>query len=575
MKNTLINLSQLIGKKNLRLSIILILGLFFSAFLELVSIGSVIPLATLIFSDDISSIPYFGRLLDSQDILDIYIFFGIFICAIFIIKTLFQSFLFYFQGLYISKVFFYLSGRLYRKYMDADFLTHSKENSATKVQLVTNESNLAVQGFLKPLLIIITDLMNLIGLSALLFFYDYKSFIFISAIFGFCFSISYVVSKKILKELGEKRLEIESKRLKYVQQSLFGFKYIKLSNTSDYAKGLFDKSNSTIASIRAKEFFINQVIRPYLELFMILSLVGLVYFLFLSGSEVSEILILLTLYLTVSIRLLPTVSRIMGGIQSLFFFSEVIDRLHASHMQTSSSPNNSFFLQDDESTDSFIHFNSVSFSYNEEEHLFEDLNIKLKRNSFYGLIGESGSGKTTFINLLTGLLESQKGGIFHKGKNIIKLEKDWTSNIGYVPQDVYLIDDSIRKNVAFGIPDNKIDDEKVLNALRKANLSNFIKDQKKGIHNEIGENAMKISGGQKQRIAIARAIYNDPEILIFDEATSALDKETESEIMNEIFAIGLKKTIFFSTHRPEILQSADAVLKFEKGKITLVDRKIL
>ena len=160
------------------------------------------------------------------------------------------------------------------------------------------------------------------------------------------------------------------------------------------------------------------------------------------------------------------------------------------------------------------------------------------------MVGESGSGKTTFINLLTGLLESQKGGIFHQGENILNLGRDWSSKIGYVPQDVYLIDDSIRKNVAFGISDEQIDDEKVLNALERANLSNFIKDQKKGIHSEIGENAIKISGGQKQRIAIARAIYNDPDIIIFDEATSALDRDTELEIINEIFAIRLEKTIF-------------------------------
>ena len=137
-----------------------------------------------------------------------------------------------------------------------------KENSATKVQLVTNESNLAVQGFLKPILTVITELLNLVGLSALLIFYDYKSFAFISLILGLCFSISYLFTKRTLKELGEKRAENEAQRLKDVQQSLFGFKYIKLSNSSEYIKSLFDKSNSIIASVRAKEFFINQVVRP-------------------------------------------------------------------------------------------------------------------------------------------------------------------------------------------------------------------------------------------------------------------------------------------------------------------------
>ena len=405
-------------------------------------------------------------------------------------------------------------------------------------------------------------------MSALLIFYDYKSFAFISLILGLCFSISYLFTKRTLKELGEKRAENEAQRLKDVQQSLFGFKYIKLSNSSEYIKSLFDKSNSIIASVRAKEFFINQVVRPYLELFMILSLVALVFFSYTNGSKASEILILLTLYLTVTIRLLPSATRIMGSIQSLFFFSEVIERLHKSYSQKSLSSNVSSYKLNKDLRENYIIFDSVSFSYNEKEPLFKELNIKFKKNNFYGLVGESGSGKTTFINLLTGLLESQKGGIFHQGENILNLGRDWSSKIGYVPQDVYLIDDSIRKNVAFGISDEQIDDEKVLNALERANLSNFIKDQKKGIHSEIGENAIKISGGQKQRIAIARAIYNDPDIIIFDEATSALDRDTELEIINEIFAIRLEKTIFFSTHKPEILQSADTILKFEKGKIT-------
>lgn len=560
----------LLGKDNLKLSFLIFLGTLFSAFLEVLSVGSVIPLATMIFSEKAQEVAYVSFFLDRFSENDLYFLFAVFIVLIFIVKSFYQGILFYFQGLFTAKVSFDLSNNLYEKYIESDYIDHIKENSAKKVQFITNESNLAVQGFLKPTLSLLTETLVVISISILLMFFDLISFLLIFSIISFAFFLSTFLTNKILRRLGEKRAEYEIQRLKDVQQSLFGFKYLKLSDTIEYAKNLFGLSNRGIASIRAKEFFYRQTVRPFLELFIILSMVFLAYFLFIRGLAQSEILILITLYLSAAIRLLPSVNRIIGDVQSLNFFSEIVSKLYFAYLGKNTNKRDNF-LNKSERNDHFISIENLSFKYSEtSKEVLSKINLNVEKDKFIVLVGESGSGKSTFINLLVGLLEPSSGGIFHRGENILNLKSNWFKKIGYVPQDVYLIDDSIRKNIAFGLPDNQIDNKKVMESIAKANLKSFLDSQRDGLDTFIGENAVNISGGQKQRIAIARSLYHNPDIIVFDEATSALDKETEKEILKDIVELGENKTIFFSTHKPEILKSADIIIEFKLGKINIL-----
>ncbi len=568
MKKDLLKFLEILGKKNLKLSLLVILGTLFSAILEMASIGSIIPIVSLIFSGEMYESEFLNPYISNYSEEQLYFFLISVIVSIFIFKTIYQAGLYYFLGLYSAKVYFDISTNLYLRYLNKDYLEHIQENSANKVQLVNNESNMSVQGYLKPLLSLLTEMFTVIGISILLLVFDYESFLILSSFLLIIFSITTFFTKKLLLDLGNQRTDLEIQKLKDIQQSFFGFKFIKLSNSFDYAANLFKTSNSKVAAIRAKEFFIKQTVRPVLELSVILSIFAMSFYLYNSGNNSADILILISLYLTSAIRILPSMNRIIGAVQSLNFFSNVVDRLFVAFKEEKIENFVNKDFQKKAKNLSYISFEDVSFSFDSSiDNLFQNINLSFDKFSFIGLIGESGSGKSTFINILIGLIKPNNGSVYYQNDNIFELEDKWYAKIGYVPQDAYLIDDSIRKNIAFGIDSKDINDEQVLHAAKQSNLLDFIEQQESGLDTIIGENATKISGGQKQRLAIARALYNDPEILVFDEATSALDQNTEKEIIDEILMLRKNKTIFFSSHKPGSLMEADRVLEFKNQNI--------
>lgn len=569
MKKDLSKFLYILGKRNLWLSYIVLLGTLLNAILEMASIGSIIPVLTLIFSGEVNELGFLNPYIADYSERELYTFFLMAILSIFIFKTIYQAIFFYFLGLYSSKVYFDVSTNLYLRYLSRDYFAHIQENTANKVQLVNNESNMSVQGYLKPLMSILTETFSIIGIGILLLIYDYKSFLILSSFLLIIFSLAVLTTRKLLTDIGNQRTDLEIQKLKDIQQSFFGFKFVKLSNSFDYVANLFKNSNSKVASIRAKEFFLKQTVRPALELSVILSICFLSYYLYSSGMSRDDILILISLYLTSAIRLLPSMNRIIGGVQSMNFFSNVIDRLFNAYQEKKIVTIENKHFKKKTKNLSYIFFEDVSFSFDSsKDYLFQDINLSFNKFSFVGLIGESGSGKSTFLNILIGLIKPNIGNVFNQSDNISVLEDKWYSKIGYVPQDVYLIDDTIRNNIAFGIDSKAIDDELVLKAAKRSNLINFINQQELGLDTIIGENATKISGGQKQRLAIARALYNDPEILVFDEATSALDHDTEKEIIKEILMLRSHKTIFFSSHKSDSLMDADRVLEFKDKGIT-------
>jgi len=567
MRQDLTKFLSLLGKKNLKLSLLVVLGTIFGAFLEMVSIGSIIPVLTLIFSGELTRLEFLNPYISNLSEEKLYVFLLLLILGVFVFKTIYQGILYFFLGLYSSKVYFDISTNLYLKYLAKDYLDHIQENSANKVQLVNNESNMSVQGYLKPFLSLLTEVFTVLGISLLLIIYDYKSFFILFIFLIFIFSVSTLSTRKVLTDLGNERTDLEIQKLKDVQQSFFGFKFIKLSNSFDFVGRLFKESNKGVALIRAKEFFLKQTIRPVLELSLILGIFALTYFLYRSGKNQSDILILISLYLTSAIRLLPSLNRIIGALQSINFFSNVIDRLFQEYSEEEKIISKTKHTQRHDEF-SYISFQDVDFSFNlKEKIILNKINLSFERFSFIGLVGESGAGKSTFLNILIGLIKPDNGSVYYEKKDIFDLEEKWYSKIGYVPQDVYLIDDSIRNNIAFGIDPKKISETKILKAAEQSNLLEFINEQKSGLDTIIGENATKISGGQKQRLAIARALYHDPEILVFDEATSALDEKTENQIIEEILLLRKEKTIFFSSHRPNSISHADRVLQFKNQSI--------
>tara|TARA_B100000035_G_C20998462_1_gene553666 strand:- start:735 stop:1634 length:900 start_codon:yes stop_codon:yes gene_type:complete len=286
------------------------------------------------------------------------------------------------------------------------------------------------------------------------------------------------------------------------------------------------------------------------------------------NKEFAYIVSILGLFAAAAFRLMPSLTRIMNSIQKIIYNRPAIDVIYKEFQDFDG---NLSVKNNDKSKIQFsekIDFNNVSFKYSGSNKLILD-NIKfsIDAGSIIGIIGESGSGKTTLINLLLGLLKPTDGSIKIDNLNMLQNLSAWQNHIGYVPQDVYLIDDTIRKNIAFALPESRINNAALELAIKKSKLDKLINNLEKGYNTQIGEFGDRLSGGQKQRISIARALYSNPKVLIFDEFTNSLDNETEKKIIDEIINFKRDKTVIMIAHRLSTLKSCDSIFKIENGKI--------
>jgi ABC-type multidrug transport system fused ATPase/permease subunit len=304
-------------------------------------------------------------------------------------------------------------------------------------------------------------------------------------------------------------------------------------------------------------------------LFEVLAVFGvtmLVSILVVSNRPITEILPVLALFTVGTFRILPAVSRTIENVQQIRFASAMVDQAkqlmslvpEIRHTR-SSGPQLRF--------DS-LHINELRFIYGGDSSFrLGPVNLRIERGEYVGLVGESGSGKSTIVDLISGLLDSENGGIFVNGQDMREIKQEWQSVIGYVPQTIFLIDDSIRKNVAFGIRDRDIDDARVTEALDAAQLSDFVSTLSAGVDTQVGERGVRLSGGQRQRIGIARALYHHPEVLLLDEATAALDMETERGVMDAIHRLKGSVTVIIVAHRMATVERCDRLYRLEQGRI--------
>ena len=310
-----------------------------------------------------------------------------------------------------------------------------------------------------------------------------------------------------------------------------------------------------------------------MELIAVTTLVIAISFLLKSNYEISNILVIVGIFAAASLKILPGVNRIMNAFVTMRYGYVSLDEIYKDlHIQTKEAVYERNNKKNKLQFQNNLKFENIYYSYPEnQKNILKNVNIEIKANSIVGLVGESGSGKTTLIDLLIGILNPSKGKIIVDGKDISLNLREWQNNIGYIPQFIYLIDDTIKKNIALGYNEKIIDNQKIEKATQVSQIKNFIDTLPETIETKVGEFGTRLSGGQRQRIGIARSLYNDPNLLVMDEATNSLDEETEKEVMNSIFLMKGKKTILISSHNKNILERCDVILKFNKGEITLMN----
>ena len=390
----------------------------------------------------------------------------------------------------------------------------------------------------------------------------------IALLLGLCAAVILFVVQKRTRRYGKVNQEMQGYLIRYLQQAIEGIKEIKILRSEEFYINRYSEAYREQTEVERKSRLVNLIPKYIIEAVCISGILLYLGANVLWNPHYRDILLQLGVFAVSAFKLLPAVNAVYAYMNTIMYHKASIDLVYRDMEEAGTEER----LQEEERKKlpfaSELSLDRVSFRYEgTDTDILKDVSFTVKKGESIGFIGASGGGKTTTADLILGLLSPVEGTVTVDGRNIAEDLTGWQSNIGYIPQSIFLTDDSVRRNVALGIPDEKIDEERVLDALAKAKLTEFVKALPGGLDTEVGERGMRISGGQRQRIGIARALYRDPEVLVFDEATSALDNETEREVMEAVEGLQGEKTILMIAHRLTTIEHCDHVFRIEEGKV--------
>ena len=382
------------------------------------------------------------------------------------------------------------------------------------------------------------------------------------------------VLKPIMHKAGEDNQNYYSSLFKWISQTVQGIKEVKIICKEQYFVDEYQKCGRGYVNAVQRYSLYNNVPKLMIETVCIAVMMSYMIVLTLTGTSTENMLEVLSTLAAAAFVLLPAVNRINNQINSIAYFEPFFMGV-SDNLQDEIDDNKvdmSFATDEQEKLplERCIELKDITYAYpNTEKLIFDHADLTIEVGSAVGIVGTSGAGKSTIVDVLLGLLEMRNGGIYADGVNVKTKYRSFLKNIGYIPQMIFMLDDTIRRNVAFGVHDEKIDEAKVWEALKEARLDEFVRSLPEGLDTGIGERGIRLSGGQRQRIGIARALYYDPEVLILDEATSALDNDTEAAIMDSVNRLHGRKTLVIIAHRLQTIEKCDVVYRVEDGKITV------
>lgn len=542
-------------------------------FLETLSIGILIPMVDLILSDELNSnINQIIELLnlDFNSKYNLLFQFSILLILFFILKMIVLIYCNWYQTNFLVDFRIKLSRLIFKKYSNVSYEDSLFNNTSTILRDLNSESE-KTAGIIKNSLIILTELLVISGIITLLFLVNME--VTLSVIIFMFFAVYFLIKllQKKLHEWGSKRIFVDQKKNESIQNTFTGFKEIIINKTINFFYKSFDEFQSTSAKLNGNRIFIQTLPRLWIEFMVIISFSLII--IILKENSIDELIKILSLFLISCLKLIPSANKIVTQLQGLKFFLPSVNRVN--HIIT----NFEHIVKDDKKNDNRkkvpienIQFKNVNYNYkNQNDFVFNDLNLQINSGDCVGVYGKSGSGKSTFVNLISFLLYPKSGEIVVNNENIEISKQIIQNNIGYVSQNTFIFEGSVRDNIIFGrntTGSNENLAKKIENSIRLSNLSDFINSLNNKTESILSENGNNLSGGQKQRLGIARALFDDPEILILDEATSALDENSSNLIMSEIYNLKKKKTLVIISHNLKNLYKCDYILHLEDQNIT-------
>ncbi|MDC3071707.1 ABC transporter ATP-binding protein/permease [Candidatus Pelagibacter sp.] len=570
MKNFISKTLYILPKGWIRSVSYIIILTCFNAIFELFGIGLVIPFLTIFMDEESTFIEYFPLINNLEKEYLIIIFLFLFL-IIFSLKNLFSVF---FQKLKINFAYDLaknVSTKLYLQYLKKNYIFFTLKNTSELIRNSTAETHLFSFGVIVPILALISDIIIFLAILIFLIFYNPIATLiasFTMILFGL---ILVFFQLKKLKLFGSIRQLHENFLLKLVTESIGNIKEIILSNNQKFFVDKFFFHNTENAKAGKKRDFFYILTRPILEVLSILMFLILVYILVKFENNSSEIFIILGVFSFASIKLVPTISNLMKGIQGLRYNSVVVDLIYdelTNDYERYNIEHKNKLENKDQLQFKKINFVKVGYSYPSTTiNIFNDIDIEINKGEKVGFIGQSGSGKTTLINLITGLLKPSTGIIKLNNKNLQENISEWQKIIGYVSQNVYLADESILFNLTLKKIGEKNDMDRVNHLVNILDLNELVKTKKDGLSTTVGDKGITVSGGQMQRIGIARALYDKPKILILDEATNALDYDTQNKVLKNMYEEMKEETVISVSHDKNALKYCEKVYSVKKNKI--------
>ncbi|PPB57996.1 ABC transporter ATP-binding protein [Campylobacter hyointestinalis subsp. hyointestinalis] len=531
----------------------------FLSFIETVGISAIMPFITVATNPaQITQNIYF------KDIYDFFAFdkemsfviaFGFLLIVFYIFRALYNIFYVHVLNKFAFGRYHIFAYRLFDTYVHLPYQNFVKQNSSQLTKAIINEaSNLSF--YIQNLLSVLSEVFTIILLYSILLVVDWKMTLVLTLVLGIkILLITKILSKKI-KAQGEKRSQSQGEFYKILSETFGNFKIVKFIQNETKILHEFSTASTQYAKSNIVNATLQQLPRSILETVGFGSLIAIVIFILLRYEDASKVLPIISMYALALYRMLPAINKILSSYNGMLFISKALDIVYE-ELQYSSPK------EGDQNINfkSEIVLNNISFEYIASKPVLKNISLSIKKGEKIAFIGESGSGKSTLVDLIIGLYRPNKGEIYVDGillddENI----RSWRSKIGYIPQSIYLFDGTVKENVAFGY---ELDESKVVECLKKANIYDFL-SQKDGIDTRVGEGGIQLSGGQKQRIGIARALYNDPEILVLDEATSALDNDTEAKIMDEIYEVSNDKTLIIIAHRLSTIERCERKIRLDR-----------
>ncbi len=544
--------------------ILLFLVMFFLSILELLSIGAIIPFLVITTGIEESNNLFFNYVIEiikSYKINNPINYSLIIILMIFSFKTIFVIFLNFYKNIILKNFHFNTSKVIMRNFLNIPYSKFVKINTSKMINTINREIELLINSVINPSILFLLETLTILFFLIFIFIFDSYTFFLLLIFVVFTLSIFVYIFGKKIKSLGKERFIYHNKIQKDVLQALHGIREIKIFRKQNFFLNSFLDGLKKVTNITVIFNTISESQRNVIEFFLVIFFLLFVYLLSFN-SDTSEILISIAFLFAIFIRLLPSMNRLYISLQSIRYYNSTLDNIYSEYIQE--IENDEIKKDSKEKFESF-EIKDGHFKYKDET-IFENLNFQVNKNDFVGIFGESGSGKSTLVDIISGLLKIDKGKYLINGKDLNFSLTDPRNYISYVSQNTYLLDDSIKKNIAFGEEEKEINQKKLEEILSIPSF-NFIKDLPYGQNSLTGDRGISLSGGQIQRISIARALYKDSEILILDESTSALDKKNEEDLMKIVNNMKSNKTIILISHKIDLLKDCDK--KYELKDKTL------